>query len=161
MKNGSWFDLVTQICTILGLLALIVIPLLAYQELPSTIPTHFGPDGKADGFGSKNSIFFLPILGIAIFTIFKWISKYPHKFNYPYLITEENRDRSYQMALRMMDVLNAIILCSLAYITYSTIRTAAGEASGLGQAFIPIFILLNIGVPGYFMYQSYAKGKKG
>jgi uncharacterized membrane protein len=29
---------------------------IVYPTLPQTIPTHFGIDGKADGFGSRNSI---------------------------------------------------------------------------------------------------------
>ena len=160
MKGSSWFDVIIQICTILGLIALIIIPLLAYHKLPETIPTHYGIDGKADGFSGKINVFLLPILGIAIFVFFKWISKYPHKFNYPFQITEENRERSYQTAVRMIKFLNAMILCSLAYITYSTIRTAAGEQSGLSKMFIPIFIILNVGITFYYVYKMSISNKE-
>lgn len=154
-------DLVIEVVAVLGLIALILIPLVAYSSLPDSIPIHYGANGEADGWGSKISIFFLPILGICLYGLFKWLSRYPHKFNYPYSITEENRERSYSMALRMMTILNALVMGSFAYITYTSIRTAAGEASGLGKAFIPIFIMLNVGVSGYYLYQSYAKGKEG
>jgi uncharacterized membrane protein len=33
-----------------------------YPGLPDTIPTHFGIDGKADGFGSRNTIWFTTLL---------------------------------------------------------------------------------------------------
>ena len=158
-KNRT--DLIIEVVALVSLAALILIPTIAYSGLPDSIPTHYGANGKADAWGSKNSIFFLPILGICIYVMFKWISQYPHKMNFPYPITEDNRERSYTTAIRMMSILNALITSSFAYITYKSIKTAAGEASGLGQTFIPIFILLNIGVPGYFMYQSYVKGKEG
>ena len=53
---------------LLLVLVLIAIPLgyafYLYPSLPNTIPTHFNLEGKADGWGSKDSIFLLPsILG--------------------------------------------------------------------------------------------------
>ena len=42
-----------------------------YDALPATIPIHFNYEGKPDGFGSKDSIYLVPIiLGIVGFFVF-------------------------------------------------------------------------------------------
>ena len=46
-----------------------------WGQIPDTIPTHWNIDGEADDFGSKSSLFILPIVNIAVFLLFLVIPK--------------------------------------------------------------------------------------
>lgn len=61
------------------------------SKLPEIIPTHFGLGGKADSFGSKNSILGLPIIATFAVGLLQFFSGKPQYFNYPVKITEANK----------------------------------------------------------------------
>lgn len=65
MKNKKYW-LLTSLVTLLPVL----FGLLLWEKLPDYLPTHFGMDGSADGWGSKGfAVFGLP----ALFLVFHWI----------------------------------------------------------------------------------------
>jgi uncharacterized membrane protein len=51
----------------LMLLAVWVLTITSYSNLPETIPTHFNGEGKADGFGSRINILALPLVATILF----------------------------------------------------------------------------------------------
>lgn len=56
----------TSIVTLLPIIA----GLLIWDKLPDEVPTHFGPDGMADGWNSKQfAVFFLPLFLLGIHLI--------------------------------------------------------------------------------------------
>ena len=58
MKNKK-FWVITSLVTLLPIL----LGLLLWDQLPEKIPTHFGIDGAADGWGSKGfAVFGLPLM---------------------------------------------------------------------------------------------------
>ena len=138
---------------ILGILLLIALPLYFYRELPEVIPSHFGFDGEADGFNDMNSIWTLPVIGVMIYLGMAILIKYPHIFNYPKEITEENAEQMYRIAGKFIRVLNAVSACIFAYITYSSIQTALGNQIGLGGYFALVFLILMFATIGYFLYK--------
>lgn len=153
----SRLDRQLDLFAMVGLILLIVLPVYFYGELPDTIPSHYGSNGEADGFSKKATLWILPIIGGLMFLGLFKLKKYPHLFNYPQPITEDNAERMYQNGVRMLRCLNAIITCVFAYITYSTIQTALGNQNGLGTSFTPIFLVFLFGSIGYFMYQMMRK----
>ena len=144
-------DLIIEGIGILGLIALITLPFMYYNLLPETIPRHFGITGEVDAYSGKGLIWILPLIGILMYVGMFWLNKYPHIFNYPQEITKENAERQYKMATRMIRVLNAIITCVFAYITYTIIQTALGNQEGLGSLFTPVFLILVFGTLVYFL----------
>lgn len=147
-------DRVIELIGFIALLILIGLPLYYYQKLPDTIPTHFGANGEPDGYSGKNMLWLMPILGTVMFVGMYWLNKVPHIFNYPQEVTQENAQRLYTMATRMIRSLNALMTSFFAYMTFSTIHTALGNSSGLGVWFAPVFIAVTLGVTGYFVYRS-------
>ena len=81
LKDNKWKLLFTSLVTLLPILA----GLILWSKLPDQIPTHFGADGKADGWSSKAfAVFGLP----AILLVFHWVcvlatSADPKKQNIP------------------------------------------------------------------------------
>ncbi|RMH61515.1 MAG: DUF1648 domain-containing protein [Calditrichaeota bacterium] len=92
---------------------------LNYNRLPDTIPVHFSFGLQPDAYGSKSLIWTIPVVGTLLFLMFTILSRYPHTFNYPVTITEENIERIYRFAVRFVRVLNlllALLMTSLFYL---------------------------------------------
>lgn len=142
-------DMVGKVCVIL----LIGLPLYYYGQLPESIPTHYDASGTPDSFSHKGTIWILTIIGALTYGGLYWLNKYPHLFNYAQPITPENAEWQYKNATRMLRSMNAIITCSLAYVSYSTIQTALGNQNGLGAYFLPIFLVMLFGAMGYYVVQ--------
>lgn len=150
-------DHLLEILGLLGLLLLIGLPILYYQELPDSIPRHFGINGEPDRFSGKAALWTLPIVGVVLYLILFLLNKHPHRFNYPLPITEENAEHVYKKTSRMGRILNTILAWAFAYITWSTIQTALERQNGMGPWFAPVFTIGIIGITGYFWYQSLKK----
>jgi uncharacterized membrane protein len=50
------FDYALEFAALLVILFTWIVPLIIFRQLPDTIPTHFGLDGKADDWGSRITI---------------------------------------------------------------------------------------------------------
>lgn len=135
-------------------LVLIVVPILIYGDLPEEIPTHFGANGKPDDFNQKSHIFVLPCVALLLFVGLYWLAYQPHLYNYTVKITEENAERQYKNASRMMRFLNLSVLLLFAYIEASTISTAMGYSAGLSAWFLPAILVLMVGLPIFFIAKS-------
>lgn len=149
------FDKLLDALGIAGLVLLIGLPVYYYSSLPDIIPHHYNARGEPDGFGDKGIIWTLPGLGIALFIFLSALKKTPHIFNYAVKITEENAEKQYGLANKMLRAINAIITCSFAFISYGTIRTALGKQAGMGDFFLPVFLVLLFGTLGYFTLKSF------
>jgi uncharacterized membrane protein len=150
-------DWMIEIMGLIFILGLIGIPMHYYDMLPETIPIHFNAAGEADGFGSRNSIWSLPIIGVIIYVGMFALNRFPYIFNYPVEITEENAEKQYRNATKLIRMLNLIIAATFLYISYFSIRTSLGISSGLGWYFTPIFLggtFLTIGIYLYLSFKS-------
>lgn len=137
-----------------SLLVLLVLPAMAYSDLPDTIPIHFDVNGNPDGFGEKYMIFLLPIIGIFTYVAMKYFIKKPHLFNYPVEITEENAAYQYQVATQMLRTMNAIITLVFAYLVYVTIQTAQGNANAMGNWSLSIILAMTLVPTIYFVWKA-------
>jgi len=156
IKKDSLDHLVALI-GLLGLIVLIIVPSYYYTALPDIIPIHFGADGSPDGYGSKKMIWLLPIIGIILYLGMKTLLNYPHTFNYPTKITEENAYHQYQQATKMIRAMNTAIVNVFAYLTYASIQTALGNKDGLGTYFTVSFFALIFGIIGFYLVKALRK----
>jgi uncharacterized membrane protein len=112
------------------------------KAAPATIPTHFNIQGVPDSYGGKASFIFLPIVGIVLYTL---LARYPHIYNYPRPITQENSARQYRLARTLLLWLNLVVCWLFAYIQWGTIQAALHQTQGLfagvliGAITIPLF----------------------
>ncbi|MFM7765447.1 MAG: DUF1648 domain-containing protein, partial [Sphingomonadales bacterium] len=107
-------------------------------NLPDTIPTHYNGAGQADGFGGKGYILTLPLIATVLFIGLTILNKFPHIFNYPTNITQDNALRQYTNATRLIRYLKFIIAVIFGLIAFKTIQNANGQADGLGIWFLPL-----------------------
>lgn len=125
-----------------------------YSSLPDTIPTHFNAAGEADGFGSKASIFGLPVIATLLFIGITVLNRYPNIFNYPTAITQDNALQLYTLATRMLRYLKLVLLVVFGGIEFMTIQNATVEAVGLGVWFLPLTLVLVFLPLIYFVIKS-------
>ena len=128
-----------------------------YSTFPDTIPTHFNGAGEADGFGSKVSIIALPVIATLLFIGLTVLNRYPHIFNYPTSITQDNALRQYTLATRMLRYLKLVLVLVFGGIEFMTIQNATGKAAGLGVWFLPLTLVLVFLPLIYFVIKSVQK----
>lgn len=150
-------DLVFEWIGVLASIALIVLPLYLYADLPEKVPRHFGADGTPDAWGSRNYVFMMPFIGLILFVGMFFLSKVPHIYNYTVTITEENAPLQYKRSSRMIRMLNTAIILAFLYIEITTLRTALGKAEGLGSWFLPLFMVAMFGIPIGSLIGGYKK----
>lgn len=106
----SLFEKSIWIATILFLLASWIYTIISYSNLPETIAVHFNGAGKADGYGSKNTIWLAPI----IFTLLIWFllygSKKPKNFDLSNKITTSKQAIASARTLLLSALLLSIVL---------------------------------------------------
>lgn len=141
----------------LMLLTLWAFTVINYSNLPETIPTHFNGAGEADGFGSKVSIFGLPVIATLLFIGLTVLNRYPHIFNYPSPVTQDNALRLYTLATRMLRYLKLVLVLVFGGIEFMTIQHATGKAAGLSVWFLPLTLVLIFLPLIYFVIKSVQK----
>jgi uncharacterized membrane protein len=116
--------------------------IFALFNLPEAIPTHFNASGQPDGYGDKMTLLALPALATILYFALTQLNKYPHIFNYLTKITEDNAEKQYTIATRMMRFLKLTILLIFSLVILFTYLTAIGMTGGLGAWFLPLVIVL-------------------
>ena len=122
---------------------------ITFRDMPDIIPTHFNAMGKADAYGSKNNIWGLPIVSSVIYIGISILNNFPNIFNYPVTITEENAEKQYRWATKLLRILKTVILIIFFMIAYSSSNYQQLSSSFLPFTFILLFVPLI-----YFIYYS-------
>jgi uncharacterized membrane protein len=130
-----------------------------YANMHETIPTHYNGAGQADGFGGKATILTLPLIATVLFVGLTILNKFPHIFNYPTNITQDNALRQYTNATRMIRYLKLIIVVIFGLIAFKTIQNANEQADGLGIWFLPMTLGLIFIPLIYFVVKSFKATK--
>lgn len=140
-------------------LAIWVLIITSYKNLPDTIPIHYNGAGQANGFGGKGNILALSLVATILFIGLTILNKFPHIFNYPINITTDNALRQYTNATRMVRYLKFIIVSIFGVIVLQTIRSVNGQTSGLGVWFRPLTLGLIFIPLIYFVAKSFKTTK--
>ncbi|MBD0400750.1 DUF1648 domain-containing protein [Flammeovirga sp. EKP202] len=132
-------DKTIELVCIAILLITWILPLAVYNDLPEEIAIHFNAEGIPDSYGPKSSLFGLPIFSLLLFLLLTILNKYPHTFNYPVEITEENAFNQYTLSTRFIRFLKLSILIVFLIIVYKSISL---NPEGLGNFFLPFVLII-------------------
>lgn len=113
-------------------------------SLPDIIPIHSDASGKPNNWGSKGVMWILPIIALILFIGMTVLTKFPHTFNYPSRVTEENAPKFYLLGRQMMKWLNCEIMFIFLIFVWDFIQSAQG-ADGLGIWFLPVLLIILLG----------------
>ena len=127
----------------------------SWNIIPDTIPLHFNFKGEPDSYGSKSSLFFLPLLSVFLFGCLTIANIFLTKSNIPWKITPENALRQYALIRTMLVIMKLEMIACFTYIEWKTIDIALGKSNGLNSYFLLFFVLLIFGTIGGYFYASY------
>lgn len=121
----------------IGVTALLLLLLQGYllmqywSDLPERLPMHYNFRGEPDSYGSKASILFLPLIGVALFVMMTFVALNPQSMNLPVKVTDENREQVYAQGVRFVHILRFLITCLFTYLLWGTINVGMGWQSQL------------------------------
>ena len=116
-----------------------------WSAFPETVPMHFGPSGKPDGWGPRWTLVLLPVIGVVVVSMLTIGKRFPSHFNYPVRVTDENVTHQRALAVGLLDQLRLVVAVMLAYISLQQMRTALGLTDGLGVWFLLVFVIAMLG----------------
>jgi len=140
-------DTIIEIASITLLILMWSYCIIKFPELQDTIATHFNAAGAPDDYGSKHTVWIVPIIATVMYIGLFILNKYPHIHNYMVNITEENALKNYRFSTRLLRVVNFLCVLLMAYITYMIIESALGTKLKMGSWFIPLVISTSIILP--------------
>lgn len=126
-----------------------------WASLPARFPTHFGASGLPDAWGGRESLLILLAVSLILYPLLTVLSYFPHIYNYPWRITEENAERQYRLARSLMLWIKVEMLWLFGYIQWSSIQVALGKAAGLGTAFLPITLAVAFGTLAIYIWAAW------
>ena len=146
------FDKWVEALALNGCIWLWLFCIRAYTILPDIIPTHFNFKGVADGYGSRSSLFVLPVIASCIYVLITGLNKYPHMFNYMVTITEKNAETQYRLATRLLRVMKlmVIIVFAIVIIMIATSAKDAGISRWLSTTLPIVSVLFIVPTIRYF-----------
>lgn len=149
-------DYAMEILAAMGLLTMLVLSALYYNQLPEQIPTHFGPDGRPDAYGSKPTLWLLPGLGALLYAFMTFINRRPDRFNYTVKITAENAERQYSMATRFIRAIKVFVMLLFTFLVWRIIGIAQEEAENMGFWLFPTLMIVILGATLFYLFRSIA-----
>lgn len=118
-----------------------------WDTLPPRVATHFGIDGKADGWGPRSMLLMLPSIGLGTCVLMLALSRFPQIGNYPVNVTEFNAERVYVLGRELLLVINGMITGMFVWIQHEILQGAMG-----GEAKLNVLIIF--GITGLLMASS-------
>ncbi|WP_203332893.1 DUF1648 domain-containing protein [Planococcus beigongshangi] len=150
----SGFAKFLDFLTIMLFLAVLIYLIIEFPGLPDRVPGHYDASGTVDRWGSKMELLILPIVAIGLWIMMTAVEKFPHTFNYMNM-REDNIEAQYRNGQLMINVLKNESVLLFAYLIFQGIRVAAGEAEGLSNFFMPIFLVVIFGSMIIFMVRMF------
>ena len=128
--------------------------LINYHGIKNNVPTHYDLSGKVDAYGSKASLFWLPLLSLALYIGLTYLNRFPQRFNYLTDINPDNARQHYTAATRMIRYLKFGLVVIFGYLQYITFQIARGESASLQWWFIPGVFIITLAPFIYFLIQT-------
>lgn len=132
------FEKVAIALALLALLAMGIYLAVQYPHLPERIPTHYGFNGKVDGWGGKGTIWLL--YGIHALVVLSLIGTghFPALFNRPQWLGERHAVPFCYLSRRLMSIL---ILLTSALFVFLQMNPGTPIDAKLMVVVLPVFLL--------------------
>ena len=153
-------DILLEITGMIVILGCFVFLALNYQDLPDSLPRHFGADGVPDAYGGKGIIWVLPVIGLVLYIVVGLISHVPGLINLPFRTAPEQSDFYQRRYSRMIRILNVAMVCIFAFLTFQSAQIGFGNQSQLPQYFSLVAFTMLLGIPLIFVIPDMIKSGK-
>ncbi|MGG2093269.1 DUF1648 domain-containing protein [Bacillus sp. S13(2024)] len=140
--------------SLIGIVGMLVYIGFIWSSLSHTIPTHFGFNGEADGFGGRGNIFIHPIIGLGLYILFHVLIRFPELFNYPPHVTEEQKQRLYIHSRTLLGWLQLEIIIFGVYSTWENAQFAMQREVGFSIVSLVIFLIVLFSTMIFYIVRS-------
>lgn len=129
------------------------IAIYSFATLPEIIPIHFGANGKADGWGSKFTIFLLPIIGLVLNGVLFSVRNQPFSYlNLPLKMSQKNIEKRIELGTQLIDRVNLTVSILFWIIEVQIIKSTTSETTNILWFVLP-FISILFGTIIYYTYK--------
>ena len=111
-------DYIVEFFAFLFVLSSIVLYVIYWIKAPDIVPIHYNIHGEVDGYGSKTTLIIMPIINVLMYVGFTILNRYPHIFNFPTTVTEENALFLYKTSTRAVRWIKLLMCLLFAYIIW-------------------------------------------
>ena len=146
MKNISFF---LKLISFFILIFIWIFTILNFKNLPEIIPVHYDFVGNPDGFGSKNSLWFLNGVMTLMFIFLLYVSKKP---DFPLLNIPQNLKDDPEITELVVSILMTLTISLLGVISYESLLNALGKTTGLSSTTNYLLGLLFLFIIGMMLY---------
>ncbi|ARD48573.1 hypothetical protein SporoP37_10750 [Sporosarcina sp. P37] len=132
--------------------AALVYLVLQWGQLPDRIPTHFGPDGEADRYGSRMELLLLPFIAAVMWAGMTALEKYPHMYNYLNL-RPDTMEIQYRYGVLFMNVVKNLSVLLFIFLIWQTVDIGLMRTDSLNTPIFITILALLFGSMGYYVYR--------
>jgi uncharacterized membrane protein len=130
--------------------------IITYRELPTIIPIHFNFHNEPDNYGSKITLFTMPVVATLVFILLSVLIRIPQKLNYPVKITDENAVRQYRYSTLLLRYMKLVIPLTFLIMSFEMAQAVKNIDPYIRHS-VPIsiaFLLLPLPVYIYFSVKN-------
>lgn len=135
-RLANAFDAVTAATAATGALLLCS----AWDRLPEPVATHFDVMGRPNAWGPKWTLAVLPASVAGVLLLFRFLGRFPKLFNYPWKLTEEERNRSHPIACEMLSCFAMILAFGFVALEWQCIEVNLEPGRRLSAAWLVAFL---------------------
>ncbi|AFQ43535.1 hypothetical protein Desmer_1543 [Desulfosporosinus meridiei DSM 13257] len=122
-------EIKVEIVAGIGVVLIVIMPFLWWGKTPDLFPTNFGMSGKVDWEG-KGSLVLLTGIGIGLYVLLTYISRFPNMVNHLWVITPINAEKQYRIRRLTINCIKVESVWLFVYLTWNTIQVAMSKAIG-------------------------------
>jgi len=150
----SWTERLLLAATFIVFAGSVAHLIVEWADLPAKVPAHYNAKGEIDRWGSKWELAILPAIGLALIAGMTILSRYPHLYNYPVRITEENAAAQYALARRLIAWINLELAMIFACIGWMSVQAAKSGSDGMGLWVIPVILFVVLGTVVFYFVRA-------
>ena len=139
---------ITETLCLLLIIGTIVYLIVMWKSIPNTIPAHYNAAGEVNRWGDKSELIFLPILGGMLYFLITLVQQYPEAWNTGVRVTEQNRERVYQILGNLIGTTKLMMLA-----VFSSLTVISSLSLTLPIWFLGVFLVLLFGAIAFFLVQ--------
>ena len=146
-KKTVWSRILEALCLLL-MTGTIVYLIVMWKSIPDTIPAHYNAAGEVDRWGGKSELIFLPVIGGMLYFLMTLIQQYPEAWNTGVKVTEQNRERVYQILGNLIGTTKLMVLA-----VFSGLTVLSSLALSLPIWYLGVVLALLFGPLAFFLLQ--------
>jgi uncharacterized membrane protein len=132
-----------EVLSLAGLAGIFGFTWLAFngpEPLPARVPTHFDAAGNANAWAPPSTLWFLPVIGVALYLFITLISLLPTRIRSAANLSPESRARMEALTHQMVAWIKLELICLFAWIQWSILQFVRQGEGSLPPIAVPIFI---------------------